>query len=105
VKRLRNSLWALLGRQASEAPEVVVERVRMAMLGALEDHCGTDLAHLDLAIRFAGDLTDLWYMRPELMHAIASSRDEVTAQKVMRAITDLFQGHFASANASRFGDL
>ena len=101
VKRLRNSFWALLGRQVSEAPEVVMERVRLAMLVALDDHCGTDQVHMDLAIRFAGDLSELWYMRPDLMQAIASSRDEATAQQVLRGITDLFQGHFSSANASR----
>lgn len=105
MKRLKTSFWALLGRQVSEAPELVVERVRLAMLTALDAHCDTDQIKMDLAIRFASDLTELWYLRPDLMHAIASCRDEATAQRVLRTITDLFQGHFSSANASRFGSL
>lgn len=105
VKRVRSSFWALLGRQVSDAPEVIIERVRLAMLAALDAHCGTDHVHIDLAIRFAVDLPELWYLRPDLMQAIASSCDENTAQQVLRGITALFQGHFSSANASRFGSL
>jgi hypothetical protein len=105
VKRLRNGFWALMGRRVSESPEAIIEQVRHAMLEALDAHCRTEQVQIDLAIRFASDLTELWHMRPDLMQAIASSRDEATAEQVLRRITDLFQGHFSSANASRFGSL
>ena len=105
MKRMRNSFWALLGRPTCEAPEVVLERVRLAMLFAMDEYCTQDHVKLDMAIRFANDLTELWYIRPDLMHAIASGRGEATAQRALRRITDLFLGHFSSANASRFASL
>lgn len=105
MKRMRNSFWALLGRPTCEAPEVVLERVRLAMVFAMDAHCHKDLGRMDKAIRFAKDLTELWFLRPDLMQAIAARRDEATAQRELRSITELFVGHFSSANASRFGTL
>ncbi len=102
MQRIRNSFWALLGRQTPEAPAVVVERVRLAMLWALDAHGDKDLGKLNRSILGARDLTDLWYLRPDLMQAIAARRDEATAQRVLRSITELFKGHFSGANDSRF---
>ena len=105
MKRLRDSFFAMLGKEVSEAPNVLIERVRLAMLFAMEEHCTQEYVKLDMAIRFANDLTELWYIRPDLMHAIASCRGELTAQNALRRITSLFKGHFSSANESRFGTL
>lgn len=103
--RLRDSFLALLGRTASEAPELVVERVRLAMLNALDQHCDQDHVRVDTAIQYAKDIAELWYIRPDLMHAISSCRGQTEAQEVMHKITALFRGHYGSANNSRFGAL
>lgn len=105
MRRLRKSLMALLGREDGDAPEVVVERIRLAMLSAIEVHCDSQDIAVYMPIRFARDLSSLWYLRPHLMQAIASARNEAIAIDVMHQITDLFKGHLASANASRFGSL
>ena len=105
MKRLRESFFSLLGKEVSEAPNVLIERVRLAMLFSMDEHCTQDFVKLDMAIRFADDLTELWYIRPDLMHAIASCRGESTAHNVLRRITNLFRGHFSSANESRFETL
>jgi len=105
VKRLRDSFFAILGKDVSETSDVVIERVRLAMLFAMDEHCAQEYVKLDMAIRFANDLPALWYIRPDLMHAIASCKGEWAAQNVLQRITNLFKGHFSSANESRFSTL
>jgi hypothetical protein len=99
------SLWSRLGQGDIEAPDQVVERIRAAMLGAIEVHCETQDVAVYMPIRYARDISSLWFLRPHLMQAIASSRNEAIAVEVLHQITDLFKGHLASANASRFGSL
>ena len=105
MKRLRDSFFAMLGKEVSEAPHVVIERVRLAMLFAIDEHCTQEYVKLHTAIRVASELAELWFLRPDLMHAIASCRGEATAQNALRRITQFFTGHFSSANASRFESL
>jgi hypothetical protein len=92
--RLRNSFWALLGREANDMPQVVVERIRKQMLFALDDHCGSDHYALDLKITFAKDVKALWYLRPDLMNAIAASKNQSVAESAIASIAPLFKGHF-----------
>lgn len=94
--RLRNSFWAMLGRDRSEAPALVVERIRKTMLLALDEHGQDSHYALDIKINFAQDIAELWYLRPDLMNAIAATRGEVEAQQVMESVTALFKGHFSA---------
>lgn len=97
--RLRNSFWAMLGRDTSEASALVVERIRKTMLLTLDEHGhdGQDSHYaLDIKINFAQDIAELWYLRPDLMNAIAATRGEVEAQQVMESVTALFKGHFSA---------
>ena len=102
---LRSSIRAILGRDTVECPDDVFHGIRSAMLCALEEHCGE--AHFDtqMDITFARDLSQLWYLRPNLMKAIATSRDDQAAQAVLHKITLLFRGYYSAANASKFGSL
>ncbi len=102
---LRSSIRALLGRDTVECPEDVFHGIRTAMLCALEEHCGE--AHFDtqMDITFASDLSQLWYLRPDLMRAIATCRDDVVAQAALHKITLLFRGYYSASNASKFGSL
>jgi hypothetical protein len=84
----------MLGRDVSETPLVVVERIRKAMLFALDAHCGYDNYSLDLKITFAKDVAGLWYLRPELMHAIATAQNQTVAEQTIADISALFEGHF-----------
>ena len=102
---LAKTRWSRMGQGDIEAPDRVVERIRMAMLSAVEVHCETQDSAVYMSIRYARDLSSLWYLRPHLMQAIADSRNEDVAIQVLHQITDLFKGHLASANASRFGSL
>jgi hypothetical protein len=103
--RTKNSFWGFLN-WSPDARAVRLERIRVEMLKALAAQCEDDnnLA-LEGAIRFASDLEALWYLRPDLLRAIATSRDQGTANLILRDITVLFKGHFSLANSSQFGQL
>lgn len=104
--RLRNSFWALLGQQAeAEAPKAVLERVRDAIQATLFEQLGQDGVDLIVRVRFARDIDSLWYLRPEIMNAIAASRGEAMARKCMGGLTLLFKDHHPGAASSRFGAL
>ncbi len=103
--RLRNSFWAMLGQQISDAPGVVVERVRQAMLLAVDEHCGEGWSDIDDRISYAQDITALWYLRSDLMNAVAAVRGEAVARDCISTITVLFQGHQPGGKSSRFSNL
>jgi hypothetical protein len=83
-----------------------MERIRLEMLKALDAHCEDDhFLALEGALQFASDMETLWYLRPDLLQAIASSRNQWTANLVIRDITILFKGHLKLASSSQFGQL
>lgn len=103
--RLRNSFWALLGKETRDVPDVVLERIRKAMLTALDLHCDSSFFSLEVTIDYAKDVGELWYLRPELMNAICSSQSETVARKVLEEITSLFEHRHPGSTPSRFGSL
>ena len=103
--RLRESFWAMLGRETSNTPDAVIEAIRVAMLNALDKFCNSDHYALDMKISFARDVAELWYLRPDLMNSISACQTERVAHKALVEITSLFKGHHPSATPSRFGAL
>ena len=103
--RFRNSFWAKLGREESEAPQVVVERIRHAMLSALDEYVMENEMGLELQLMTAGDIEGLWFLRTNVMHAIAARQGETVARDCLTQITALFVGHYPCASRSRFGAL
>jgi hypothetical protein len=95
--RKRNSFWGILIREVSEAPDAVIERVRQAMLAALEQYgdreSNQQQDRVELPIRFATTIEELWYLRPELLQVISRHLGDARAQQVLREITQLFDGY------------
>lgn len=100
-----SSLWALFGQTDTEVPEAVVERVRQSIHTVLEEQLGEEGFELQVRVRFAPDIEGLWYLRPDIMNAIATRRGEAVAHVCMTRLTILFKGHHPSAAGSRFGAL
>lgn len=98
-----NSLWVLLGQAETEVPEAVVERVRQSIQAVLVEQLGEDGVELKVRVQLAAGIEGLWYLRPEIMHAIATQRGEAVAFACMSRLTVLFKGHHPSAAGSRFG--
>ena len=90
--RLRQSFWAMVGRNADVAPESLVEEVRHVMLAQLDLYCGSDTIRLDYRISCAADIVTLWYLRSDLMGAIAATQGESFAKDRIVEVTDLFEG-------------
>ena len=103
--RAKSSFWGFLSK-SPYSEKTQLQRIREEMLRAFTTHC-EDESNLELegSLRFARDLETLWYLRPDLLHAIASSRDQNTANLILRDITTLFKGHLPVAKSSQFGQL
>ncbi|MEO7108694.1 MAG: hypothetical protein ABIZ09_20130 [Rhodoferax sp.] len=104
--RFRNSFWALLGRNTAGAPDVVMNRVRQAMFLALDHYCDDDCSGINHRIDCAQHIDELWYLRPDLMDAIATRHQETTARDCIVQITLLFDGYQPGAHSpSHFATL
>jgi hypothetical protein len=78
-----------------------LEGIRMTMLEALEQH-GSDASTLvHLRVRYANDLEDLWYLRGDVMAAIAANHGESIARKKIEQISNLFKGLLPKGLVSR----
>ena len=102
---IRDSFWAVLGRDTTDSPVEALERVRAAMLLVVEEYGGEDHYRLDMKINFAREIAELWYLRPELMHVVAAAQGEQVAQECMAKITALFKKYHLGGTSSRFGKL
>ena len=103
--RLRQSFWALLGSQETETPQAVLERVRLAMRCAVHEHLGDAAQALQHQMEYAQDIESLWYLRPEIMNAIAAQCGEAQARSCLAGLTALFRDHHPGARSSRFAVL
>jgi hypothetical protein len=116
--------------EAGGQTEATVERVRLAMSGAMQaclhgavggpvdetlagrvtpvqegvgGHDNTQVDVLQRQLRSARDLDTLWYLRPGLMNVIAVRQGEVAARDCLVALTALFKQHQPSGRSSRPG--
>lgn len=102
---IRDSIWSVLGRDTSDAADVALERVRSAMLLALEQYGDEKHVRLDMKVSSAREIAELWYLRPEIMHLVASAHGEEVARVCVAKITALFGKHQLGGKSSRFGGL
>ena len=82
---------------------MAVEDIREAMLEALS-RPGTGAAtatKLELKVTYANDLQDLWYLRGDVMAAIASMYGEAVARSKLNQISEMFKGLLPKAQTSR----
>ena len=93
---LRNSLHGLLGRDAPASTSWVrnhgLEEVRYAMIQCLVGLGGSEVARMNMRLRYAGDIEALWYLRSDLLDTLTLLRGEAIAQTVLDRITPMFQG-------------
>jgi hypothetical protein len=92
--RLRNSFWAMLGRDEPPVANDVLEKIRTAMLNSLENHSGPGQIRIETQIAFATELAELWDLRPGLLQVLSSISGEKIAERELKNITALFVGHF-----------
>ena len=93
---LRNSLHGLLGRDAPASTSWVrnhgLEEVRYAMIQCLVGLGGSEVARMNMRLRYASDIEALWYLRMDLRAMLVPLRGEAVANATLTQLTPLFQG-------------
>jgi hypothetical protein len=88
------SLYGLLGsaqRPMHELDDAIGE-IQDAMLAALGRTGAKSFPAVSRRIQYAPDLQALWYLRGDLMAALAALHGEAHARETIRDISDRFQG-------------
>jgi predicted urease superfamily metal-dependent hydrolase len=92
---LRSSIYGLLGNPVQPSESILetgTEDIRESMLAVLGDAGLKHFPQITRRIRYANDVQALWYLRGDLMGALAAMHGEVVAREKLASITDMFQG-------------
>ena len=101
---LRSSIYGLLGNPVSPSEstlETGTEDIREAMLAVLGDPGPKHFPQITRRIRYANDIHALWYLRGDLMAALAAMHGEMAARAKLASITEMFQGLLPNGLNSR----
>jgi hypothetical protein len=100
----KSSITGLLGRPATPSESILengLEDIRESMLDALGEDGSRQFLPTTRRIRYATDIKDLWYLRADLMAAIAALQGEAVARQKIASINAQFQGLLPGGLASR----
>lgn len=105
---LRSSIYGLLGNPVDPSESILengTEDVRESMLAALGESGPRDFPQITRRIRYASDIQALWYLRGDLMGALAARHGEMAARKKVASITSQFEGLLPNGLNSRSSPL
>ena len=85
--------------------QTALEDIREAMLDGLGVTGTVAVSKLELRITYATDLHDLWYLRGDIMAAIAAVDGEAIARQKLNQISGMFSGLLPKALTSRSSPL
>lgn len=74
-----------------------LEEVRHAMLQSLAGMADSEVARMNMRLRYASDIEALWYLRADLFSLLLPRQGEDGARRTMDALTALFQGQLPHA--------
>ncbi|GAC1601026.1 MAG: hypothetical protein NVS3B2_03660 [Ramlibacter sp.] len=101
---LRNSIYGLLGNPAPPSDSTLensTEDIREAMLELLGETGQRNFPHITRRLRYATDVHALWYLRGDLMGALADLHSESVARKKVAEISDRFHGLLPGSLSTR----
>jgi hypothetical protein len=100
---LRSSLYGLLHhREHSDSRlDSAADDIRDSMLALLGASGAAQFPQVVRRVRYAEDLQALWYLRGDLMAAVAAIDGEFTARKKIASITAQFEGLLPGGLSSR----
>jgi hypothetical protein len=78
-----------------------VEDIRQTMLECLGEPGALAYPLLERRITFEHDVQGLWYLRGDLMEALAATQGEAAARKEIEELTAMFQGLLPRGLSSR----
>jgi hypothetical protein len=92
---LRSGIYGLLGNPVAPSESVLeagMEDLRESMLSLLGEGGFKQFPQVTRRIRYANDVHALWYLRGDLMAALAAMHGELAARQRIASITAMFQG-------------
>jgi hypothetical protein len=95
LKPTLRSVYGMLGNASMPTESTLdegTEDVRESMLTALGPGGPRQFPQITRRIRYASDIHALWYLRGDLMAALANMHGEVEARRKVASITAQFQG-------------
>lgn len=101
---LRSSIYGLLGNPAPPSDSMLensTEEIREAMLHMLGETGQKHYPNVARRLRYANDVQALWYLRGDLMGALAALHSESVAREKIATITSQFHGLLPSGLNSR----
>lgn len=104
LKPTLRSVYGLLGNPPAPTDSILedgTEDVRESMLAALGENGSKHFPHITRRIRYANDIHSLWYLRGDLMAALAGIHGEAVAREKLASITAQFQGLLPGGMTSR----
>lgn len=101
---LRSSIYGLLGNPVAPSESILengTEDIRESMLAVLGESGPQHFPQVTRRIRYANDIQALWYLRGDLMAALAAMHGEVAARAKVASISSQFQGLLPSGLSTR----
>jgi len=101
---LKSSIYSLLGNPLPPSESVLengTEDIRESMLALLGEGGPKHFPQITRRIRYATDVQALWYLRGDLMGALAAMHGEVAARQKVAVVTNMFRGLLPHSLASR----
>lgn len=101
---LRSSIYGLLGNPVAPSESILengTEDIRESMLALLGESGSTHFPQITRRIRYANDIQALWYLRGDLMAALAGMHGEMVAREKVASISSQFQGLLPNGLSSR----
>jgi hypothetical protein len=101
---IRSSIYGLLGNPVTPTESVLdegTEDIREAMLALLGDDGSRRFANVTRRVRYANDVQALWYLRGDVMAALASTQGEASARGKVQQVTEMFHGLLPGSLNSR----
>ena len=95
------SLFGLLGSRSTEELDDAIGEIQEAMLEALGQTGAKSFPNVSRRIMYAPDLQALWYLRGDLMAALAALHGEADARQTIQDISDQFHGLLPGGMSTR----
>jgi hypothetical protein len=92
---LRNSIYGMLGNPVAPSDSMLetgTEDIREAMLTLMGEAGTKQFANIVRRVRYANDIQALWYLRGDVLAALAATHGEAEARHRIQQITRLFDG-------------
>lgn len=99
-----SGMQSLLSKNSGQETQAAVEAladIRQAMLDELAICAHRVSPSIRVRVCGAADIQDLWYLRGDLMAAIAAADGEATAKRKMAQISNMFRGQLPRGLSSR----